>query len=247
MSHCNVVSGQCCTRHCHIVSEQTTANIAIDCFTDSLKSNTKLQRGNNFAQIFATAEWWCRAYPMEMKLEAHAGLSSLFEREGVPNTMIMDNAREQTMGLFCHKCCEAGVHVKPIHCSPWSNLAEAAIRELMKGVGRQMFRLAPLKRLWNDCLEREAYVRSFTAHDIYNLNGQVPEAVVSGETADISPLAQFTWYKWVLFCDTWVTYSDTPMILGRALGPAIDIGPAVTRKVLKPNGQVDYQSTVRAL
>ena len=62
------------------------------------------------------------------------------------------------------------------------------------------------------------------------------QAVVSGETADISLLAQFTWYKWVLFCDTWVTYSDTPMVLGRALGPAIDIGPAVTRKVLKSNG-----------
>ena len=113
---------------------------------------------------------------MEKKLEAHECLSSLFQREGVPNTMIMDNAREQTMGLFCHKCCEAGVHVKPTHCSPWSNLAEAAICELIKGVGRQMVRLAPLKRLWNDCLERKAYMRSCTAHDIYNLNGQVPEA-----------------------------------------------------------------------
>lgn len=37
------------------------------------------------------------------------------------------------------------------------------------------------------------------------------------------------------------------MILGRDLGPAIDIGPAMTRKVLKSNGKVVYRSTVRSL
>ncbi|KAI2494564.1 hypothetical protein MHU86_19979 [Fragilaria crotonensis] len=37
------------------------------------------------------------------------------------------------------------------------------------------------------------------------------------------------------------------MVLGRDLGPAIDIGPAMTRKVLKENGQVVYRSTVRLL
>ncbi|KAI2493823.1 Reverse transcriptase (RNA-dependent DNA polymerase) [Fragilaria crotonensis] len=37
------------------------------------------------------------------------------------------------------------------------------------------------------------------------------------------------------------------MVLGRDLGPAIDIGPAMTRKVLKMNGQVVYRSTVRSL
>ena len=137
---------------------------------------------------------------MEKKSEAHEGLSLFFQREGVPNTIIMDNAREQTMGLFRRKCREAGVHVKQTEPhSPWSNSAEAAIRELKKGVGRQMVRSAAPKRLWDDCLEREAYVHSFTAHDIYKLNGQVPETIVSGETADISPLAQFKWYKWVLF------------------------------------------------
>ena len=47
------------------------------------------------------------------------------------------------------------------------------------------------KRLWDDCLEREAYVRSLTALDIYGLSGQVPETIVSGETADISPFATF--------------------------------------------------------
>jgi hypothetical protein len=37
------------------------------------------------------------------------------------------------------------------------------------------------------------------------------------------------------------------MVLGRDLGPAIDIGPAMTRKVLKENGKVVYRSTVQHL
>jgi hypothetical protein len=105
-------------------------------------------------------------------------------------------------------------------------------------------RLKARKRLWDDLLEREAYVRSPTAHEIYRLDGQVPETIVSGETADISPFATFKWYEWVLFRDTSVTYPDDTMVLGRDLGPAIDIGPAMTRKVLKANGKVVYRSTV---
>jgi hypothetical protein len=37
------------------------------------------------------------------------------------------------------------------------------------------------------------------------------------------------------------------MVLGRDLGPAIDIGPVMTRKVLKGDGKVVYRSTVRSL
>ncbi len=70
---------------------------------------------------------------------------------------------------------------------------------------------------------------------------------MSGETADISPFANFKWYEWVLFRDTSVTYPDDTMVLGRDLQPAIDIGPATTRKVLKANGKVVYRSTVRGL
>ncbi|KAI2493824.1 hypothetical protein MHU86_20705 [Fragilaria crotonensis] len=163
--------------------------LPIDCFTDTLISNTASRRNNKYAQIFATPEGWCRAYPMNKKSLAHEGLSLLFQREGVPNTIIMDGAREQTMGLFRKKCREVGTRVKQTEPhTPWSNAAEAAIRELKKGVGRQMVKSGAPKRLWDDCLEREAYIRSHTAHDIYRLNGQVPETVVSGETADISPL-----------------------------------------------------------
>ena len=110
-----------------------------------------------------------------------------------------------------------------------------------------MVRTKSPKRLWDHCLEREAYVRSLTAHDIYKLDGQVPETIVLGNTADISALALFGWFEWVMFRDTVAAYADDKMVLGRDLGPAIDIGPAMTREILKANGQVVYRSTVRAL
>ena len=103
---------------------------------------------------------------MQRKYLAHEGLSLLFQREGVPNTLVMDNALEQTMGQFRKKCREVDVRVRQTEpLSPWSNAAESAIRELKKGVGRQMVRSGAPKRLWDDCLGQEAYVRSHTAHE----------------------------------------------------------------------------------
>jgi hypothetical protein len=82
--------------------------LPLDCFTDTLISNTKSRRNNIYAQVFATSDGWCRAYPMQKKSQAHEGLSLLFQREGVPNMMVMDGAREQMMGEFRKKCREVG-------------------------------------------------------------------------------------------------------------------------------------------
>ena len=103
------------------------------------------------------------------------------------------------------------------------------------------------KRLWDDCLELEAYIRSNTAHDIFMLNGEVPETIMSGETSDISQFCELEWYQWVYFRDTQVSFPDDKLVLGRYLGPSIDVGPALTAKILKSNGEVVHRSTYRAL
>ena len=101
-----------------------------DCFTDTLISNSKSCRNNLYAQVFVTSDGWCRAYPMAKKSQAREGLPLLFQREGVPNVMVMDGAREQTMGEFRKKCREVGTRVRQTEPhTPWSNAAEAAIRE----------------------------------------------------------------------------------------------------------------------
>ena len=57
------------------------------------------------------------------------------------------------------------------------------------------------KKLWDDCLELEVCIRSNTAHDIYMLNGEVLETVMSGETSDISQFCELEWHEWVKFRD----------------------------------------------
>jgi hypothetical protein len=79
------------------------------------------------------------------------------------------------------------------------------------------------------------------------LEGQVPESRVNGETADISTIDEYGWYEWVKYRDTAASLPVSKIQLGRDVGAAIDIGPAMSRKILKANGQVLYRTTVRSL
>jgi hypothetical protein len=65
-----------------------------------------------------------------------------------------------------------------------------------------MIKTGSPKCLWDHCLELEAYVRSCTSNDIYMTAGQVPETIMTGNTADISHIAEFGWYGWVYFVIT---------------------------------------------
>jgi hypothetical protein len=76
---------------------------------------------------------------------------------------------------------------------------------------------------------------------------KVPESKINGETVDISTIAEYAWYEWVKFRDTAAKFLVSNIQLGRDLGAAIDIGPAMTRKILKKNGMVMYISSVRSL
>ena len=65
--------------------------------------NTAAVGGNKCAQVYTTSFGWCCAFPMEQKGEAHESLLLLFQRDGVPPLMIVDNALEQILGDFKHK------------------------------------------------------------------------------------------------------------------------------------------------
>jgi hypothetical protein len=101
-------------------------------------------------------------------------------------------------------------------------MGEGAVRELKKGVGRQMLRSGCPKRLLDDCIIIEVYVRSHTSLDIYGLEGQVPESKIKGETVDISTISEYAWYEWVKFRDTAAKLPVSKIQLGRDLGAASD-------------------------
>jgi hypothetical protein len=126
-------------------------------------------------------------------------------------------------------------------------MGEGDVRELKKGVGRQMLRSGCPKRFWDDYIIRDAYVRSHNSLGIYGLKGQVPESKIKGETVDISTMSEYAWYEWVKFRDTSAKFHVSKIQLGRDLVAAIDIGPEMKRKILKQNGTVMYRSSVRSL
>jgi len=217
-----------------------------DMYSDTMEASVLSRLQERYAQVFSAGMRWCRAFPMKKKSEACDALDLLFHREGVPPRMIMDGSKEQTQGKFRKHCQLANVHIKQIEpYSPWQNDAESAIRELKRGSGRKMVRAGAPKPLWADCIEFEAYVQSHTAWDIYKLRGETPQTVMSGETADISPFCKLSFYEWVMYREDSkvVQYPDENPALGRYLGVAIDVGPAMTAKILKANGQVVYRST----
>ena len=222
--------------------------LATDIYADTLVSKHKSKRGNLYAQVFATKFGWCRVFPMQRKSDAHHALSLLFARDGVPPRLIVDGSKEQMQGAFRRKARQADCQLRAVEPhSPWSNAAEAAIRELKRGAGRKMVRTSAPKRLWDHCLELEALIRSNTALDVYELRGQVPETVVSGETSDISPFVELAWYQWIMFRDTGVSFPHDREVIGRYLGPSTDIGPAMTAQILKSNGWIVHRSTYRGL
>jgi hypothetical protein len=176
-----------------------------------------------------------------LESEVHEALLLLFHRDGVPNFMVMEGSKAQFEGGYRRKLRDAGCHIKQTEPHTQSStMAEGDVRELKKGVERQMMRS-------DDCISREAYVRSHTSLDVYGLEGQVPESNIKGETVDISTIAEYDWYEWVKFRDTAAKFSVSKIQLGRDLGAAIDIGPAMTHKILTKNGMVMYISSVRSL
>ena len=203
---------------------------------------------NRYAQVFATRFGWVCAYPMKKKSDAHHRLSLMAQRDGVPPVLVMDGSKKQTLGEFRRKARQMGCHVKQSKpYSPWQIAAEGEIRELKRGAGRKMARSKCPKKLWDHCLELEAYIRSNTALSMYELQGEVPEMIMSGQTADILPFAELPWYSWVKFFDPSSGYPENKQVLGRWLGPIPDVGPAMTSKILKDNGFWIYTSSYRAL
>ena len=64
---------------------------------------------------------------------------------------------------------------------------------------------------------------------------------------DISTFSQHSWDEWLEFRDTTIAVPNSKEVLRRYLGPSIDVGPAMTAKILKANGQVVHRSTYRSL
>ena len=95
------------------------------------------------------------------------------------------------MGEFARKCKDITCYLHGTEpYSAWYNSTKHEIRELKKGTARKLTQSGAPRELWCFALEYESYVCLHTAHDIYQLDGNIPETVVLGKTADISPFCE---------------------------------------------------------
>ena len=169
-------------------------------FDDTMAAGVVSTSQNKYAQAYCTQYGWSRVHPMRLKKHAHENLSLIFKRDGVPPKIVVDNSKEQNLGKFARKCREAYCHLFTVeHYSPWMQAAEGCIKQTKLVPSRRMLKSGSPKALWGHCIELEVLIRSHTALDIYVLEGQVHETVMSGQTGDISSLCEFEWFEWVMF------------------------------------------------
>ena len=96
--------------------------------------------------------------------------------------------------------------------------------------------LSPAK-LWDHFIELEALIRSHTALDIYELQGQVPETLLSGQTADISPFIEHEWYDFVNWFDHRSSFPEPKEVHGWWIGPSMVIGLFKNNQIERPDNQ----------
>jgi hypothetical protein len=156
-----------------------------------------------------------------------------------PEVLVTDNAPEETRGDWQKICRARGIKQEQVvpH-SPWTNLAEAAIRELKTGTRRALRRCMAPKRTWCYAAQWVAAIRRLTAHDNPRLNGRVPEELVHGCTPDISAHTFFDFYA---YCRYWTPMKEFPyekITIGRWLGVAENCTDKMAYYILTKKGKV---------
>ena len=131
--------------------------LPIECFTDTLIAKIESRDKNIYAQVYCTPDSWTRCFPMPLKSEAHKTLLLLHKRDGVPNVMIMDSSKYQTLRDFRWKNREVGTHLRRLEPdTSKSNAAEGTIRELKKRSRRDMIHERSPRVLWDHCINRQS-------------------------------------------------------------------------------------------
>ena len=172
-------------------------------------------------QIYVNDFCSSRFFTMKAKSDVHHMVDELFHRYGVPTALISNNAKELILGDLARKCkiVRCNIETTDPYC-PWQNRAQVEIRENKRMTRRWTVSTRSLRRLWFYCAELASLTRSHTAMSIYQLQGQVQETPMTGETAAISHLYECRWYKLVFFHDgAQASYPDEEEVLRRYLGP----------------------------
>jgi hypothetical protein len=119
--------------------------LSMPLYTDNMFASSVSTHGNTCAQVFINDLEWVRSFPLWQKGDALTYLDLLFPKEGVPNIIIMDDAKELVGGEFRLKCRRVGCYIKEIEpYLSWMNRAEGTIQELKRAMRRAMVKSGSL-------------------------------------------------------------------------------------------------------
>ncbi|MGH3056569.1 MAG: hypothetical protein ACRDL7_16465, partial [Gaiellaceae bacterium] len=199
-------------------------------------------RGNEYSQCFVTGEDLIYHFPMSREAHAPQGLVQWIAEYGIPAQIHTDNAKIETLGEWKRI---ASFHwittttTEPY--SPWQNRAEREIKEAKRHANFIMDEANVPRKLWDYPVEYVCDLRNHTARK--RLNYRTPIEVATGDTPDISHLLEFNFYEPVYYLNP-VSFPESQEIMGRWLGPAKNVGQALTYWILTEKGTIIARSTV---
>ena len=91
-------------------------------------------------------------FPLTMKGDASLGLDKFIQDVGIPQVLITDEVKEETLGAWLSTCQKYQIKMEQtVPYSQWRNLAEASVRELKYGICKATHRLGSPRCLWCYC------------------------------------------------------------------------------------------------
>jgi hypothetical protein len=100
-------------------------------------STTKSLRGHKCAQVFTNGMGYDLFYPLKREADAAEALNEVVRTVGVSKELVSDGAKAEVQGRFAAVANEFWIKQRRTEpYSGWQNRAEAAIREIKKGIKR---------------------------------------------------------------------------------------------------------------
>ena len=106
-------------------------NLKGKCYSDTFFVKVTLVRQHMCGQIFTNGLGFNIPYPLARKGDSSLGLDQFIQEVGIPQVLITDEVKEETLGVWLSTCWKYQIKMEQtLPYSQWRNLAEASVCEL---------------------------------------------------------------------------------------------------------------------
>ena len=206
-------------------------------------------RGFKHLQVFVSDKGFIAVYPLTKRSEFKDALHSFCKEIGVPISLVVDPAGEQTSREVRRFCNQVGTTLRILEeNSQWANRAELYIGFLKESIRNDLRRTDSPMVFWDYCAERRALIHNLTPRDLFQLDKVSPYERQYGVQGDISNLCSFDWYDWCYYREVSTNLFPLPrQLLGRVLGPSKNEGNEMAQNILTHKGKVVPRRSFRRL